>query len=69
MSDLNGISSIYLTRFVGNGSSQLLCFFDRSSKTYETAMYLHTIKNDEITVSLDFLRQEMHRSRNSSSQG
>ena len=56
MSDLNGISSIYLTRFVGNGSSQLLCFFDRSNKTYGTAMYLHKIKNDEITVSLDFLR-------------
>ena len=26
MADLNGISSIHLPRFVGYGSSQLLCF-------------------------------------------
>ena len=32
MADLNGISSIYLPRFVGIGSSQLLCFCDLSSK-------------------------------------
>ena len=32
MADINGISSIHLTRFVGNRSSQLLCFYVPSSK-------------------------------------
>ena len=54
MAELNGISSIHLPRFVGNGSSQLLCFCDLSSKAYATVIYLHTIKNNKITVSLVF---------------
>ena len=51
MTDLNGIFSIHLPRFVGNGSIQLLCFWDSSSKEYATAIYLRAIKNDKITVS------------------
>ena len=54
ITDLQGIFSIHLTRFVRNGSSQLLCFCDSSSKAYATAIYLRTIKNDEITLSLVF---------------
>ena len=54
MTDLNGISSIHLPRFVGNRSSQLLCFCDLSSKAYATAIYLRTIKNNKITVNLAF---------------
>ena len=55
MTDLNGISSsTHLPRFVGNGSSQLLCFCDLSSKAYATAIYLRTIKNDKITVNFVF---------------
>ena len=54
MADLNGISSIHLLRFVGNESSQLLCFCDSSSKAYATVIYLRTIKNRKITVNLVF---------------
>ena len=55
MTDLNGISSTLLLRFVGNGCcSQLLCFCDSSNKAYATAIYLRTIKNDKITVNLVF---------------
>ena len=54
MADMNGISSIHLPRFVGNGSSQLLCFYFSSSKAYATVIYLYTIMNDKITVSLVF---------------
>ena len=44
MADLNGISSTHLPRFVGNGSSQLLCFCNSSSKAYATVIYLRTKK-------------------------
>ena len=54
MTDLNEISSIHLPRFVGNGSSQLLCFCDSSSKAYATAIYLRTIKNNKIEINLVF---------------
>ena len=54
MTDWNGISSIHLPRFVGNGSSQLLCFCDSSSKAYATDIYLRTIKDDKITFGLGF---------------
>ena len=54
MTDLNGISSMHLPRFVRNGSSQLLSFCDSSSKAYATAIYRRTIKNDKITVNLFF---------------
>ena len=40
MTDVNGIFSIHLPRFVGNGSIQLLCFCDSSIKPYATAIYL-----------------------------
>ena len=54
MTDLNGISSMHLPRFVRNGSNQLLSFCDSSSKAYATAIYRRTIKNDKITVNLFF---------------
>ena len=54
MTDLNEISSIHLPRFVGNGSSQLLCFCHSSSKAYATAIYLRTIKNNKIEINLVF---------------
>ena len=54
MTNLNGFSSIYLPRFVGNESSHLLSFCDSSSKAYETVICLHTLKNDKIRVSLVF---------------
>ena len=68
MVDLNGISLIHLPRFVGNVSSQLLCFCDSSSKAYATVIYLCTIKTNKITVRF-FLRQEMHWRRNLPYQG
>ena len=49
MTDFNGIFSIHLPRFVGNGFNQLLCFCDSSSKAYATAIYLRTIKDSNIT--------------------
>ena len=45
MTDLNGISSIHLPRFVGNASSQLLCFCESSSKAYATAIYLRILQS------------------------
>ena len=39
---------------MGNGSSQLVCFCDSSSKRYATAIHLRTIKNDKTAVSLFF---------------
>ena len=54
MAELNEISSIHPPRFVGNGSSQLLCFFYSLSKSYATAIYLLTIKNNKITLILFF---------------
>ena len=48
------ISSIDLPRYVGNGSSQLLCCCDLSSKAYAAVIYLCTIKNNKITISLLF---------------
>ena len=49
MTDVNGIFSIHLPRFVGNGFNQLLCFCDSSSKAYATAIYLRTTKDSNIT--------------------
>ena len=69
MADLNGISTVHLPRFEGNGSSQLLFLWFIEKSICNCHLPVHNKEWQNYSQFGFFLRQEMHQRRNLPSQG
>ena len=56
---MNAIIETKLQRFIGNKEAELLCFYDASSKAYETTIYLRCQETGQAIINLIFSKSRI----------